>query len=397
MIGTQTWEEMRSGRPIEFDDDGLRYYLDQWGERIYEYGAGANGTPAPDDLDPEVAFRFATLRSKLLTGEQLDKLPAPEPLVEDLLMRNSLAVLYGKPGSGKSFLSVDWALCVGTGRGWMGRAVHRGKVLYIAAEGGTGLGQRKRAWQEDREEPDVAGVVWLPVPVSLVDAKWSEALIMLVAEGDYALVVIDTLSRSMPGADENSPRDMSAVVENADRIRRAAGSCVLVVHHTPKSGETMRGHSALEGAADTGLEVKADEITLKLTVEKQKDLPGGAEMLLRLEPVGDSCVIRSHDGRGTNTEAEAKLLAAVGESCGPEGLPSSALLKVSEMADRSFWRTLKALRDAGAIANVGTEGRPRWTLPLRLKRLPNGLAVFVGSVRQRLSLLPRGLAVFYEP
>lgn len=240
------------------DEEGRRYYNDPDGRRIYD-GEDAPAEPE-DEADPVVEYRLGVLRSKLLTGDELDKLPPPEPLIEGLLMRNSLAILYGHPGSGKSFVAVDWSLCIATGRGWQGRAVHQGRVLYVAAEGATGLGQRKRAWQQDREEPDVAGVVWLPMPVSLLDAKWSEALVMLVAEAGFAMVVIDTLSRSMSGGDENSPRDMTAAVDNADRVRRASGACVLVVHHKPRSGDNMRGHTSLEGAADTAVDVKSDEV-----------------------------------------------------------------------------------------------------------------------------------------
>lgn len=373
-IDPEAWAFHGQGATIYRDEEGQRYYHDVDGARWYP--TATNGTPLRTRIagevkfndekpDPVVEFRAGVLRSKLLTGEELDKLPPPEPLIEGLLMKNSLAILYGHPGSGKSFVAVDWSLCIATGRGWQGRAVHQGKVLFIAAEGGTGLGQRKRAWSEDRGEDDVSNVTWLPMAVSLLDAKWSEALVMLVAEGNYSLVVIDTLSRSMSGGDENSPRDMTAAVDNADRVRRASGACVLVVHHKPRTGDNMRGHTSLEGAADTAVDVRSDEVTIKLSVSKQKDTASGDTVLLRLEPIGDSCVLRAHDGLGSNAEAEEKLLDTIGSVCGSEGMSATSLLKVAEMSERGFYRTLKALRDGGFVTNVGTETRPRWTVTKR--------------------------------
>lgn len=408
------WEELRRGRPIEITTDGRRYYLDQWEHRIYErevnsYPSHArreaepppwepptNGhkprrrepepppepppeaewepppepppeaweplTP-PEPEDPISAHHLGVLRSKLLTSDELDKLPPPEPLIENLLLKNSIAVLFGRPGSYKSFIAVDWALSIGTGRGWQGREVQEGKVLYVAAEGGTGMGQRKRAWQHDRHEDDVNGIVWLPIPVSLIDRQWSEALVMLVAEGGYAMVVIDTLSRSMAGADENSPRDMSTVVDNASRIREASGACVLVVHHTPKDGGTIRGHSALEGAADSTFEAQGDNITIKLTVAKQKDLPSGEVILLRAENCMESCVIRSHDGRisGDDLElAEAALMKVAWDCCGTDGLSATELFRVSEMTRTTYYRAKKSLVTRGALVNVGSAKQKLW-------------------------------------
>jgi hypothetical protein len=71
---------------------------------------------------------------------------------------------------------------------------------------------------------------------------------------DYAaaigaeLVVIDTLSRCMTGADENAPKDMSTAVQNMDVIRTAGmGRTVHDARHTGKDKITMRGSSALDG------------------------------------------------------------------------------------------------------------------------------------------------------
>ena len=75
------------------------------------------------------------VRALLLTADELVKLPPPEPLVGDLLPLKSLAVLWGRWGSAKYFVALDWALCVSGGLPWQGQEVSKGAVLYIAAEG----------------------------------------------------------------------------------------------------------------------------------------------------------------------------------------------------------------------------------------------------------------------
>ena len=58
-----------------------------------------------------------------------------------------LGVLYGQPGAGKSFLALDWANHLSAGHQWFSRNVKSGNVIYVCAEGATGLKPRVRAWR----------------------------------------------------------------------------------------------------------------------------------------------------------------------------------------------------------------------------------------------------------
>ena len=57
----------------------------------------------------------------------------------------------------------------------------------------------------------------------------------------------------MVGGDENSSKDMGNLIAGADALCRATGATVLLVHHTPRNGDNLRGHTSLEGAVDTAI------------------------------------------------------------------------------------------------------------------------------------------------
>src|SRR6185312_10727918 len=57
----------------------------------------------------------------VLTRSALHNLPDPEPLIDNVLDQGTVALLYGKWGTLKSFIAYDWAACVATGRPWQGR------------------------------------------------------------------------------------------------------------------------------------------------------------------------------------------------------------------------------------------------------------------------------------
>ena len=226
-----------------------------------------------------------------MTGADLGSLPAPDPLIDGIIFRGMLAALYGPAGVGKSFVAMAWALSVATGRPWQGRPVHKGPILYVAAEGSYGLGQRRRAWMEYENVCEVEGDTWLPRTVNLLDKEWASALVEFGEELKPALVVIDTVARSMQGGDENGSKDMGMLISAADDLRFATEATVLLVHHTPRNGDNLRGHTSLEGAVDTAIEVRGTQHGFTLRCAKQKDAAKFKDIHLALTQVGESCAV----------------------------------------------------------------------------------------------------------
>jgi len=71
------------------------------------------------------------------------------------------------------------------------------------------------------------------------------------------LIVVDTLAMAVSGLDENTSDDMSKIVKAMQSLA-ALGPAVVLIHHSPKSGDTPRGHSVLNGALDMSMIVAPD-------------------------------------------------------------------------------------------------------------------------------------------
>lgn len=231
--------------------------------------------------------------------------PEPEFLVHGLLTAGGLSAIWGEPGCGKSFLALDLAMSVATGRPFLGRTVQAGGVVYVAAEGGRGFKKRVVAYRQRRGIPAGAPFALIPANVDLctehheTDALLDE--IRRIASGidcPLRLVVIDTLARAMSGGNENDSLDMGHLIKNADRIREATGANVMFVHHNGKDKDRKtRGHSSFYGALDTGIEVAVSEATgaRRAVLMKQKDSEDGIELPFRLDVVTVAC---GEDGAG---------------------------------------------------------------------------------------------------
>ncbi|HEX9282348.1 MAG TPA: AAA family ATPase [Gemmatimonadales bacterium] len=347
--------------------------------RQIERGA-TDPTMALDALREAVAVAVAQLapasagRFHLLTADELLQLPPPTWLLDGHLPESSLGVLYGPPGAGKSFLALAWAMAVATARAWLACATRRGPVVYVAAEGGNGLGQRVQAVRDAHALTEPAEIVFLREPVNLLQ-EGDVADLLAGAPARPALFVFDTMARCMAGGDENSAQDVGRVIAAADRLRRDTGAAVLLVHHTGKDGLAERGSSALRGAADAMFALKNEDGVLTLDCTKQKDSLPTDPRRLRLAAVGPSCVVEPLEGDPTPKALTGngwKALRALFD--GFEGGESSVGVwqRVSAIPEPSFYRTLKQLlaltyvtkRGKRYVVSVAGEAALRGTLAL---------------------------------
>jgi len=193
----------------------------------------------------------------------------------------SLGFLYAAPGAGKSFLALDIAMHIAYGRpSWHGdeiRAPADTVVIYIAAEGSSGLRNRINAWIKRRGAEGFSDrLVLIEQTVLFMQQEDVEKLLRTVASAICArpvLVVVDTLSRAVPGAEENAVKDMSIFVAACDRVKERFKCAVLAIHHESKDGKGMRGSGSLQGAGDFvfRLNRKPGSSVGYLNCEKQKD------------------------------------------------------------------------------------------------------------------------------
>lgn len=300
---------------------------------------------------------LARLRSGLIRGEAIKELPKPEPLIEGVVDLDTLAVLYGRAGAGKSFVALDLALSVATGTWWHGRPVTPGPVLYVVAEGAAGTGARLGAWQTHQRVFAAGDITWLTAAPNLLRKDSIDALETITAELQPRLIIADTLARLIPGGDENSHQTMSTVVESADRLRRVSGACVFLVHHTGKDQSAgARGHTSLLGALDTEIACEGAERLITLRATKQKHHADGDVIArFRLLEVGDSCALALHTGSlepdGALARSDQIALDALHRIAVPEGIPAGAWRESTdpELPKRTFWDARARLLQRGLI------------------------------------------------
>jgi hypothetical protein len=203
-------------------------------------------------------------------------------LIEGVIPEKSFVALYGPPASFKSFIAMDIAECIASGRDWLGKKINgTGPVLYIAGEGHGGIGARIAAIKQHHNTPDEAQVYVVRSQINLRSSVDDFTNLILAIDElvqelgvDLRMIVIDTLARAFGGGNENSSDDMGAFIQATGKIQNRYKCSLMLLHHAGKdTTKGLRGHSSLLGAVDTQMEIMRFPETTKglILMSKQKD------------------------------------------------------------------------------------------------------------------------------
>ncbi len=244
-----------------------------------------------DDTDLLVEFDPATSDGMPLVSLGADELavkdlPPREFLLDPILRRKGLAMLYGPRGLGKTHVALGIAWAVATGASFLRwKASRPRRVLYVDGEMPAGdIQERLRllgtappglrfllADLQDGAIPDLGS----PPGQAALERHW---------QADAAppdLLVIDNLSSLIGMINDNDAESWSAMQSWLLRLRRR-GISVLLVHHAGKGGQ-QRGTSRREDVLDMVLALRRpsdyrakDGARFEIHVEKARGLFGDA-------------------------------------------------------------------------------------------------------------------------
>lgn len=181
------------------------------------------------------------------------------------VLPEGLAMLAGKPKTGKSFLAVNIAVAVATGGRALGKVpVDQGRVLYINADSSPREFQtRIKTLTGDIESPCDLDLLELAFAWPRLDEGGLDALAEYIEENeDLRLIVIDTFKKIRP-PDNHKKRLYDQDYESLDGLatlaRGRSGLCIKVVHHANKLRDVedpfdmISGSTGLTAALDTGI------------------------------------------------------------------------------------------------------------------------------------------------
>ncbi|MGE0367073.1 MAG: AAA family ATPase [Phycisphaerales bacterium] len=226
---------------------------------------------------------------KFVTLAEIAQRPPPSWIIDDVLPREELAMLFGASGAGKSFVALDMGLAIARGIPWRDKDTRQGNVCWIAAEAEGSLRNRYHAYckKQEIEHAQIQNFYVVGAGVNLSDRERISTLATAARQFAPTLVVVDTLAAASGGANENSGEDMGRVLDSCRLLHLETGATVLLVHHVGKDEERgARGWSGIKAAVHAELYVaKGEDGRRAVSITKMRDGEEGARFPFVLEPV----------------------------------------------------------------------------------------------------------------
>jgi DNA-binding HxlR family transcriptional regulator len=208
-------------------------------------------------------------------SEALEPQPPIDWIVKPLFSTGTVSLIVGHPGSKKTFSMLDLAVCLASGKPWLGFETRMVPVLIIDEESGSKrinrrLGAIMRGQLADAHIPlDYISLARFDFFSEHNDFDQFEQKIL---ETGAKIIIIDALSDVMPGADENIVKDVQPVFMGLRQVADKTNSAIASIHHLNKKGG-YRGSSSLLGAVDVMLMVtsKLESPNIDFEVLKNRD------------------------------------------------------------------------------------------------------------------------------
>tara|TARA_R110000737_G_scaffold67694_2_gene95701 strand:- start:2761 stop:3747 length:987 start_codon:yes stop_codon:yes gene_type:complete len=196
-------------------------------------------------------------------------------LIEDVIPNNSIGMVYGASGSGKSHIILSMAAMIANGLPWFGKDTKKGSVLVMAGEGLSGISRRFKAIEKEHNLTINKKNLFVSNRAIGVDTNEGYKQVEEALKGldtPPQLIIIDTLSRHLMESEENSNDDMARFINKLEDIRLQYECTIILVHHTGKStNQGARGASALKANIDFSFDVVGKDKMCSFACDKMKD------------------------------------------------------------------------------------------------------------------------------
>ncbi|MBR3384035.1 MAG: AAA family ATPase [Atopobiaceae bacterium] len=200
----------------------------------------------------------------------LDPPPLADELIEGVLRVGHKMLLAGPSKAGKSFLLMQLAMAVASGRTWLGRQCRQGKVLYVNLEIDRAsitdrfrkIAKDQPSWFGDQAAWSKNISVWTLRGYATTLDKLTPKLIRRGRGKGYSLVIVDPIYKVITG-DENSASEMSLFCNHFDMISQTLGCAVAYCHHFSKGDQG--GKRAIDRASGSGVFARDPDAQLTMT------------------------------------------------------------------------------------------------------------------------------------
>jgi len=321
--------------------------------------------PAKNETGGQEHQRRVIECTSLLTDvmeEDFMSTPLPERdfIIADLLYERQNAMIYAKPGVGKTNFGLAIGAAASRGGELFGpyQIPKRIGVIFLDGEMPASELQERinRMWIKADPEyfkvisAELLSIQCRPIP-NLMDPVWRMGLLELLRNSKkFRLLILDNLSALAPGGDELSGLDWDVINQWLLSLRRI-GMTTVLVHHAGKNNQ-QRGTSKREDQMDLILKLSKIEnrkvSTFRVDFQKARSLPESlkAPFLIEMEDRDEE---RRMTCKPVSEDHEAKVAFLISK-----GWTQTEIAEHLDTNQSTVSRRVAAAKKKGLLSDKGT-------------------------------------------
>ena len=307
---------------------------DSWIGQEHEPDDSLTPPPVLDDLALQATEQDLELE-KRIQAFMSDTINLPEPktlndypdeivldpvLIDGLFRKGRKGILTADSKAGKSFFAIELAVCVASGRPFLGRQCVKSKVCYFNYEieekefmqrvkdVAKGLGI---AISEFIDNLKIVHMRGMSIPLARMAGNIIALLLNEYKETReaFSLLILDPIYKITAG-DENSAEAVGKFCNNLDKIASETGCAIFYTHHHAKGDQG--GKKAMDRGSGSGVFARDPDLMIDLTL---LEIDGQTKAALQNSAICDFWISKLHE---TGADWQSR--------CTPSDLKSSGAL-----------------------------------------------------------------------
>jgi hypothetical protein len=230
----------------------------------------------------EAALPEIVSASELIADEQIRM---PREIISGVLHQGSKLILGGSSKSYKTWTLLDLAVSVAAGAPWLGFETLPSKVLYLNFEIATPFFRRRIADVSEAKKVTLNGSLDLwNLRGHAADYRFLLPKIRtrIVDEG-HALLILDPTYKLLGAADENSARDIAALLNAIEALTVSSGAAIAMASHFAKGNASAK--ETIDRISGSGVFARDPDSLLIFTKHEEEGAFAVETVLRNLPPL----------------------------------------------------------------------------------------------------------------
>jgi hypothetical protein len=229
---------------------------------------------------------------------EVAELPELKIILEGILNQGAKMTLGGSSKAGKTWLLMDLAFSIATGREWLGIKTYKGKVLYVNFEiqkqyfrkRGQSI-RRAKGIPSNEKIPNLK--TWTLRGKFMTAEDFKNAILKKIGNEKFDVIIVDPLYKLLNGADANAAGEMQQILAELEQIATRAEAALVYADHFSKGNQAAK--KAIDRISGSGVTARDPDAILTFTEHQEEGCLTLEFTLRNFKPV-DPVVVSKKEG-----------------------------------------------------------------------------------------------------